>query len=149
MKFSAAVLSAISVAVASASVIGQRDDNPVFKVTGFSGSCIEHSTQCSLEFSYQTANGNMPSPVRCSDLRNAKGTGMIADIPEWEGKCENSASWAFIRENTGFTIKITMPDSPASNTTGHATLPATDFVTRSNNVNTIEYYKGTPCFNLY
>ncbi|KAA8564886.1 hypothetical protein MFRU_008g02700 [Monilinia fructicola] len=147
MQFSTAVLSAITVAVASAATIGQRDT--VFKVSAFSAGCIPHSTQCLYSFNVIQPGTMETTGVNCSALVPATSSGDLPDLAKWQGKCgESSRTFWLTHKDNGVEFTVSQPVTPSSNQTGSYLLPSSDFTKTETSINSIQSYNGPTSFNL-
>ncbi|TGO70951.1 hypothetical protein BELL_0641g00040 [Botrytis elliptica] len=149
MQFSSAIISAITVALASAAAIEKREN--VFDVSDFSAGCIPHSTQCLYSFTV-IQSGSIETPatgVKCNALVSANTDGTLPDIPQWGGSCINSSRrfW-FTREDAGLNFFVSQQVSPASNQTASHLLPNSELVTVANSIGSTQSYNGPTSFGL-
>ncbi|RAL61042.1 hypothetical protein DID88_010138 [Monilinia fructigena] len=148
MQFSTAVLSAITVAIASAATIGQRD-NTVFKVSDFSAGCIPHSTQCLYSFTVIQPGTMETTGVNCSALAPAGPNGKLPDLAKWQGKCGiSSRTFWLTHKHKGVEFTVSQPVTPSSNQTGSYLLPKSEFTTSQTTIGPVESYSGPSSFNL-
>ncbi|APA07630.1 hypothetical protein SS1G_00849 [Sclerotinia sclerotiorum 1980 UF-70] len=148
MQFSSALISAITVALASAATIGQRDE-AVFKVSDFSAGCIQHSTQCLYHFTLIQPGTMETVGVECSALVSAYTNGSLPNIGKWQGKCKDSSrTFWVVRQNEGLKLWASQPVTPASNQTASHLLPGTDFEMIKYSIGSVDSYTGPTAFDL-
>ncbi|KAF7883633.1 uncharacterized protein EAF02_005553 [Botrytis sinoallii] len=149
MQFSSAIISAITVALASAAAVEKRSN--VFDVSDFSASCIPHATHCLYSFTV-IQSGSMETPgtgVKCTALVTENTDGTLPDIPQWGGSCINSSRRFWVtREDAGLNFFVSQPVSPASNTTASHLLPNSQLVMVPNSIGSTQSYNGPASFGL-
>ncbi|CAD6440195.1 92cdecc5-6def-4369-962b-22917dca70a8 [Sclerotinia trifoliorum] len=148
MQFSAALISAITVALASAATIGQRDE-AVFKVSDFSAGCIEHSAQCYYEFSLIQPGTMETTGVSCLTQVNGNADGTLPNIGKWQGECKDSSrTFWVVRQNDGLKLWASQPVTPASNQTASHLIPSSQLTIDNYLVGKAEKYTGPTAFDL-
>ncbi|KAJ8062276.1 hypothetical protein OCU04_008824 [Sclerotinia nivalis] len=148
MQFSAAVISAITVAVASAATLGQRDE-AAFKVSDFSAGCIPHSTQCLYHFTLLQPGTMETVGVECSALVSGNTDGTLPNIGKWEGTCkESSRTFWVVRQDDGLKLWASQQVSVASNTTASHLIPSSDLTMVHYSLGDIQSYNGPTAFDL-
>ncbi|CCD33652.1 hypothetical protein BofuT4_P067980.1 [Botrytis cinerea T4] len=147
MQFSSAIISAITVALASAAAIEKRSS--VFDVSNFSAGCIPHSTQCLYSFTVIQPGTMETTGVECTALVTGNTDGTLPDIPQWGGSCINSSRRFWItREDDGLKFFVSQQVTPASNQTASHLLANDDLVMVSNTIGSTQSYKGATSFGL-
>ncbi|TGO61107.1 hypothetical protein BOTNAR_0134g00050 [Botryotinia narcissicola] len=147
MQFSSAIISAITVALASAAAIEKRDT--VFNVSNFSAGCIPHSTQCLYSFTVIQPGTMETTGVKCTALVSGNTDGTLPDIPQWGGSCiESSRRFWVTREGAGLNLFVSQQVSPASNQTASHLLPNSELVMVANTIGSTESYNGPTSFGL-
>ncbi|KAI9644095.1 hypothetical protein NHQ30_007447 [Ciborinia camelliae] len=147
MQFTNALISAITIAAASAAAIEKR--SVVFKVTDLTASCIPHSSQCLYAFNVTQAGTMETVGVSCSALVTGKADGTLPDMEKYSGECEDSSrTFWFANTTTGLDFAVSQPISPSSNLTGSFLLPAKDFISTNSGTGSYETYKGPSSVNL-
>ncbi|KAK8135158.1 hypothetical protein PG984_007170 [Apiospora sp. TS-2023a] len=139
MKFSAA---AIFVAAVSAST--------VYEVSDFSAACIEHSVQCFYEFGVFQPGTMQTTPQSCKTSALSNTDGKLPTVGPWEGKCDQTSKTFSVAQTADGGLKLTVsaPVSPASNTTGVYTIPASDLAMQGSEPSIRQVYTGPKAFNL-
>ncbi|KAF7946926.1 uncharacterized protein EAE97_004175 [Botrytis byssoidea] len=147
MQFSSAIISAITVALASAAAVEKRD--AVYNISEFSASCIPHSTHCLYSFSVIQPGTMETTGVKCSALVSENTDGTLPDIPQWGGSCiDSSRSFWVTRDSSGLNFFVSQPISVASNETATHLLPNSDLVMVANTIGSTQSYKGPTSFSL-
>ncbi|TEY86640.1 hypothetical protein BOTCAL_0005g00620 [Botryotinia calthae] len=147
MQFSSAIISAITVALASAAAIEKRQN--VFDVSDFSAGCIPHSTQCSYSFTVIQPGTMATVGVKCTALVSGNVDGTLPDIPQWGGSClESSRRFWFTREDAGLKFFVYQQITPSSNQTAFHLLANDDFVMVPNTIGSTQSYTGPTSFGL-
>ncbi|TGO30749.1 hypothetical protein BPAE_0003g00330 [Botrytis paeoniae] len=147
MQFSSAIISAITVALASAAAIEKRSS--VFAVSDFSAGCIPHSSQCLYSFSVLQSGTMETTGVKCTALVSANSDGTLPDIPQWGGSCiESSRRFWFTREDAGLNFFVSQQITPASNQTASHLIPNSELVTVANTIGSTQSYNGPTSFSL-
>ncbi|KAK8078605.1 hypothetical protein PG996_004775 [Apiospora saccharicola] len=139
MKFSAA---AIFVAAASAST--------VYEVSDFSAACVEHSVQCFYEFGVFQPGTMQTTPQSCKTSALSGNDGKLPTVGPWEGKCDQTSKTFSVAQTADGGLKLTVsaPVTPASNTTGVYTIPASDLAMQGSEPSIRQVYTGPKAFNL-
>ncbi|TGO37685.1 hypothetical protein BHYA_0091g00170 [Botrytis hyacinthi] len=147
MQFSSAIISAITVALASAAAIEKR--STVFDVSDFSAGCIPHSGQCLYSFTVIQPGTMETTGVKCTALVSGKADGTLPDIPQWGGSCiESSRRFWVTREDAGLNFFVSQQVSPASNQTASHLLPNSELVMIANTMGSTQSYNGPTSFGL-
>ncbi|KAF7874211.1 hypothetical protein EAF04_002883 [Stromatinia cepivora] len=146
MQFSAAVISAITVAVASAATLGQRND-VLFKVSHFDAGCIPHSSQCRYSFSLIQPGTMETKGVQCTALVTSDNS--LPSIGKWEGTCQDSSrTFWVVREADGLMLWASQPVTPASNSTASHLIPNSQIATTHYALGDLESYDGPKSFDM-
>ncbi|KAF7887302.1 hypothetical protein EAF00_009596 [Botryotinia globosa] len=147
MQFSSAIISAITVALASAAAVEKRSS--VFDVSDFSAGCIPHSSQCLYSFTVLQHGTMETTGVKCTALVTGNADGTLPDIPQWGGSCINSSRRFWVkRDGSGLNLFVSQQVTPSSNLTGSHLLPKSDLVMVANTISSTESYKGATSFGL-
>ncbi|KAF5874912.1 putative 22kda glycoprotein [Botrytis fragariae] len=147
MQFSSAIISAITVALASAAAIEKRSS--VFDVSDFSAGCIPHSSQCLYSFTVIQPGTMETTGVKCTALVAANTDGTLPDIPQWGGSCiESSRRFWVTREDAGLNFFVSQQVTPASNQTASHLLPNSELVMTANTISSTQSYTGPTSFGL-
>ncbi|TGO49069.1 hypothetical protein BCON_0222g00200 [Botryotinia convoluta] len=145
MQFSSAIISAITVALASAAAIEKRS---IFDISDFSAGCIPHSTQCLYSFIIQPGTMGTTS-FKCTALVPGNTDGTLPDIPKWGGSCIASPrKFWFTREDDGLNFFLSQQVSLISNQTASHLIPNSDLVMVANTIGSTESYTGPTSFGL-
>ncbi|ESZ92328.1 hypothetical protein SBOR_7277 [Sclerotinia borealis F-4128] len=149
MQFTTAIISAITMAVASASVIGTQR-YVTFKVSDFSAGCVAHSSQCLYSFTVIQPGTMETTGVKCTALVGSI-DGTLPNIAQWQGSCgdESSRTFWITREDAGLEFYVSQPVSPASNTTASYLIPNSELVLTPNTIGTTQSYTGPSDLDLY
>ncbi|KAF7892343.1 uncharacterized protein EAF01_010423 [Botrytis porri] len=147
MQFSSAIVSAITVALASAAAIEQRYN--LFQVSDFSAACVPHSSQCLYSLTVIQPGSMEKVGVKCTALVTGNANGTLPNIPQWGGSCGDSSRtfWA-TREDAGLNFFVSQPVSVASNQTAIHLLPNSDFTMVPTTIGDIQSYTGPSSFGL-
>ncbi|TGO08385.1 hypothetical protein BTUL_0211g00040 [Botrytis tulipae] len=146
MQFSSAIISAITVALASAAAVEKRS---IFDVSEFSASCIPHSTQCLYSFTVIQPGTQENAGVKCSALVPANADGTLPDIPQWGGSCIDSSRRFWVhRVDSGLNFFVSQQVSPASNQTASHLLPNAYLTKVGNTIGSTQSYNGPTDFGL-
>ncbi|KAF7953259.1 hypothetical protein EAE96_006471 [Botrytis aclada] len=147
MQFSSAVLSAITVALASAAAV--KRDSSVFNVSEFSAGCIPHSTHCLYSFTVIQPGTMETTGVKCTALVSGNTDGTLPDIPKWGGSCiDSSRRFWFTREDAGLNFFVSQQVTPASNQTASHLIPNSELVMVPSSIGSTQSYNGPTSFGL-
>ncbi|POS78607.1 hypersensitive response-inducing protein [Diaporthe helianthi] len=138
MQFSAAILAVAAASMASAEA--------VFKISGFSASCIPHSAQCVYEFGALKPGTMQTEPQPC----RAQVVGTDGTLPEIaQGTCGDSTSLSFTvtKADGGLVFAINERFTPSSVQTSKHTIPAAELEMQQTGASSQQVYKGPAAFD--
>ncbi|ATZ50557.1 hypothetical protein BCIN_06g00540 [Botrytis cinerea B05.10] len=139
MKFSATLISALSVATASAAAIQERAGT-LFTITDFKAACTS-STSCSYSFEYAIGTGTTGSSTACSTTLSTTG-GKLPDIATKGARCGGITYW-FTRTSEGLKVYNSLQITYTSRT-GSYVIPTSELSTSGG----FEHYTGPTTFAL-
>lgn len=90
------------------------------------------------------------TPQSCKTSALSGVDGKLPAVGPWEGKCDQTSKTFSVAQTAegGLKLTVSAPVSPASNTTGVYTIPASDLAMQGAPPSVRQVYTGPKAFNL-
>ncbi|KAJ4418482.1 hypothetical protein N0V82_005562 [Gnomoniopsis sp. IMI 355080] len=120
----------------------------VFSVSGFSASCVPHSSQCIYDFTLFAPGSGETAATGVDCTKSVTSDGTLPAVTD--GTCTDSSRTFTVTKNAdgGLTLTASQPITPSSDQSGSYTIPASDLTTSTTGASTQQAYTGPAAFDL-